>query len=446
MTFPKYKMAVSTILATILLTAFVLVPLVVAEGETQSAGTTYENVSVDVAYDMITDDSFPDLVILDVRYQCEYDLGHLYDAVLIPYDELETRMGELEEHKNHEIIVYCRSGYRSQIASEILVEYNFTKVYNMLGGILAWIEADYPLYTTSHYVEVNMIDEEILLQIEPLLLHQTACVSCAQNQTCPSGNEPTNITSTVLEEEENHTVTLLTYEFNGTTFEVTVAKTLLWSYNQLTDEANRTASFISTEITAEDTSTQFYSLGYLVQHMEYNLTVHTVLTPLNSQAYNSSFTIMNYAPADKSELMSLEFVEFNSSVTLSQQYAILGKVAKEIGKVYEKSGNEMLAQLAEGYYNMEEEAKHLSKLVEKQLQEYDNLIISSNALIIDALDLECLMLCLAEVCVTNWFWCYWVCGSVCYSCLAGILPFCLPCAVCLGVLAAYCLVWCTLIP
>ena len=63
------------------------------------------------------------------------------------------------------------------------------------------------------------------------------------------------------------------------------------------------------------------------------------------------------APAGKSELVSLELVEFNSSVTLSQQYTVLGKVAKEVGKVYEKSGDETLAQLAQGYYIMEEEAK-----------------------------------------------------------------------------------------
>ena len=118
-------------------------------------------------------------------------------------------------------------------------------------------------------------------------------------------------------------------------------------------------------------STQFYSLSYHVQHEKYNLTLYTNLVPLNSETYNSSFTIMNYAPAGKSGLTSLEFVEFNSSVTLSQQYAILGKVAKEIGKVYEKSGDETLAQLAQGYYTMEEEAKHLSKLVEKQLPEYN---------------------------------------------------------------------------
>jgi hypothetical protein len=43
----------------------------------------------------------------------------------------------------------------------------------------------------------------------------------------------------------------------------------------------------------------------------------------------------------------LEFVEFNSSVTVSQQYRVLGKVAKEVGKVYEKSEDESLARLAE---------------------------------------------------------------------------------------------------
>jgi len=84
------------------------------------------------------------------------------------------------------------------------------------------------------------------------------------------------------------------------------------------------------------------------------------------------------APAGKSELVSLELVEFNSSVTLSQLYAVLGKVAKEVGKVYEKSGDETLAQLAQGYYTMEEEAKGLSKLVEKQLQEYNKKILRSS--------------------------------------------------------------------
>jgi len=379
------QIPVDIILVTMLLMTFVLVPPVVTEGQAD-----FQNVGVDKAYDMITDDSLPDLVILDVRYQHEYDMGHLHDAILIPSDELETRIGELEGYKNHEIIVYCRSGYRSQIASEILSNHGFTKVYNMIGGILAWIEAGYPIYTTSHHVTVNIIEEEIQLQIEPLLLHQTGCASCAQNQTCPGGSKLANITSTVLEQDEDHTVILLTHEVNGTTFEVTMTHTLLWSYNGLTDEASRTVSFVSTEIAAEDTSIGFYSLSYHVQHEEYNLTLYTNLVALDSETYNSSLTIMSYTPAGESGPTSLEFVKFNSTVTLSQHYAVLGKVAKEVGKLYEKRGDETLAQLAEGYYVMKEEAKYLSKLVEKQLQEYDKEIINSSAILMDD---ECGFIC-----------------------------------------------------
>lgn len=68
-------------------------------------------------------------------------------------------------------------------------------------------------------------------------------------------------------------------------------------------------------------------------------------------------------------------MEFNSSFTLSQLYAVLGKVAKELGKVYEKSADETLIQLAEGYYTMEKEVKYLSKLVEKQLREYNRIVL-----------------------------------------------------------------------
>ena len=82
--------------------------------------------------------------------------------------------------------------------------------------------------------------------------------------------------------------------------------------------------------------------------------------------------------------VTLQFVELNSSLTLSQLYAVLGKVAKEVGKVYEKSGDETLAQLAQGYYSMKKEAKGLSKLVEKQLQEYDMEILKSSAILIDS--------------------------------------------------------------
>jgi hypothetical protein len=122
---------------------------------------------------------------------------------------------------------------------------------------------------------------------------------------------------------------------------------------------------------------QFYSLNYSVQHEEYKMTLLTTLTPLNSETYNSSFTMVNYAPAGKSELKSLKFVEFNIPVTLSQHYVILGKVAEEVAKVYEKTKNEIFLSLAKSNYTIKEEAKCLSKLVEKQLQEYNKEILKN---------------------------------------------------------------------
>ena len=105
----------------------------------------YEDIDVNTAYNMINDTkTYPDLVILDVRTLSEYEESHINNSILIPHDELEKRIDELIDYKDVEIIVYCRSGTRSNIAVNILISNNFTKVYNMLGGINSWIEADYP--------------------------------------------------------------------------------------------------------------------------------------------------------------------------------------------------------------------------------------------------------------------------------------------------------------
>jgi len=341
--------------------------------------------------------------------------------------ELEKRIGELEEYVNDPIIVYCKAGSRSQVACEILATHGFTKVHNMLGGIIAWIEAGYPIYTTYHHVTVNVEGKHVITQIEPLLLYQTGCMSCgcqlcAQDQTYQNNNTPSNVTVTTVEQDENHKETLVTYKVNDITYEATITQTLLWSHRKENAKANITAKFISTEITAEDISLQFYSLSYKVRHEEYNLTLLTTLTLLDSETYNSSFTIVNCAPAGKSELTSLELVKFSSSVTLSQQYAILGKVAKEVSEAYKKSEDETFKQLAKGYRIIEKEAEDLSKIVEKQLQDYDKEILESRAIFIDS---ECSVaastICSAVITGMGAIACIWIaspCGMwypVCYA-------------------------------
>ena len=90
-------------------------------------------------------ESNKDVVILDVRSKAEFDgthktrrEGRLKGAININIDELETRLGELEQYKNSEIIVYCSHAHRSQRASHLLVQNGFTNVKNMLGGISTW--------------------------------------------------------------------------------------------------------------------------------------------------------------------------------------------------------------------------------------------------------------------------------------------------------------------
>jgi len=109
----------------------------------------YTDISVDIAYDMITNGSYPNLVILDVRNKTEYDSGHIYGAVWIPHTQLDARINELAGHENHEIIVYCKSGVRSRLASETLEAHNFTKVFNMLGGITEWEDSGYPVWIAT---------------------------------------------------------------------------------------------------------------------------------------------------------------------------------------------------------------------------------------------------------------------------------------------------------
>ena len=83
-----------------------------------------------------------DVLLLDVRTPEEFDgpLGHLEGAKLIPLQELPQRLDEIKSYKNKEIVVYCRSGGRSQRASQILIDNGFRKVRNMVGGMRAWNE------------------------------------------------------------------------------------------------------------------------------------------------------------------------------------------------------------------------------------------------------------------------------------------------------------------
>jgi len=79
------------------------------------------------------------ILLLDVRTPGEFNgpLGHLKGATLIPLQILEDSVSTLEKYKDKEVIVYCRSGNRSQGATRIMMANGF-KAVNMLGGMKAW--------------------------------------------------------------------------------------------------------------------------------------------------------------------------------------------------------------------------------------------------------------------------------------------------------------------
>ncbi len=78
-------------------------------------------------------------IVLDVRTEEEYygPLGHIEGAILIPINELENRLIELDKYKDNTIYVVCRSGNRSEFGKDILNDNNFTAV-NVDGGMLEW--------------------------------------------------------------------------------------------------------------------------------------------------------------------------------------------------------------------------------------------------------------------------------------------------------------------
>ena len=127
------------------------------------------DISVHLANDMINNNTaYPDLLVLDVRRDGEYNTNHLHNATSIPLAELAGRLTELASYNDTEIIVYCNSGVRSDEASNILINnnyYNFTKVYNMLGGISAWIAEDYDYWLNEDILSVDFALPVFLVSI-----------------------------------------------------------------------------------------------------------------------------------------------------------------------------------------------------------------------------------------------------------------------------------------
>ncbi|RPI66212.1 MAG: rhodanese-like domain-containing protein [Ignavibacteriales bacterium] len=93
-------------------------------------------ISVEDMNKKLTDTSF---IILDVRtpQELEGSLGKIDGVINIPLQQLEGRLHQLQPYKDKEIAVICRSGNRSQTATEILRKNGFI-ARNVKGGMIEY--------------------------------------------------------------------------------------------------------------------------------------------------------------------------------------------------------------------------------------------------------------------------------------------------------------------
>ena len=96
---------------------------------------TYEQITAEQAKTIM--DTEKDYVIIDARTEEEFAEGHIENAILIPEYEIASHAEKELPDKEQLILVYCRSGRRSKIASEELVKLGYTNVKEF-GGIIDW--------------------------------------------------------------------------------------------------------------------------------------------------------------------------------------------------------------------------------------------------------------------------------------------------------------------
>ena len=88
----------------------------------------------------------PQIILIDVRKQEEYDEGHIAGAQLLPVQELsQERIDALGVKKDDEVLLYCRSGGRSGHALHTMKTLGYTNVKHLDGGIMAWQEKKLPV-------------------------------------------------------------------------------------------------------------------------------------------------------------------------------------------------------------------------------------------------------------------------------------------------------------
>jgi rhodanese-related sulfurtransferase len=77
-------------------------------------------------------------LIIDVREQHEWDYYHLPDSIHMPMRQIPNRLSEIPQDQH--LYIICAHGVRSAVVTDFLLNQNYTKVYNVAGGMAAVCE------------------------------------------------------------------------------------------------------------------------------------------------------------------------------------------------------------------------------------------------------------------------------------------------------------------
>ena len=101
----------------------------------------FTRISVEEGREMLNGDN--NVSVVDVRQPGEYALGRLPDSTLIPVASVFARREELPRDKD--VIFVCSVGQRSALACEMAAAAGLTRLYNLEGGLEAWLKAGFPI-------------------------------------------------------------------------------------------------------------------------------------------------------------------------------------------------------------------------------------------------------------------------------------------------------------
>ena len=88
-------------------------------------------------------------LLIDLRAKEAFDAGHIGDARNVPAAELEAQSDTLKKWRDRAVITYCDSGVSGAGAARTLAKLGFTKVFNLEGGLNAWVKDNLPLTKTG---------------------------------------------------------------------------------------------------------------------------------------------------------------------------------------------------------------------------------------------------------------------------------------------------------